>query len=61
MRGTAVSRRVINYPDSFGATPALLSIKLDSRTRQFPSPVIDGDRDARAVAILSARPFAKRD
>jgi len=44
MRGMAVSRRVINYPDSFGATRALLSIKPDPRTRQFPSPVTDGDR-----------------
>jgi len=61
MRGMAVSRRVINYPDSLGATRALLSIKLDSRTRQFPSAVIDSDCDAQAVAILSARPFAKRD
>lgn len=36
-RGAAVSQRVINYPDSFGAARALLSIKVASRTRQFPS------------------------
>jgi len=62
-RVAAVSQRVINYPDSFGAARALLSIKAAlGRGNFLRAACYSGDRDtSRGYFARHARPFAKRN